>query len=408
MNKYIETLDSLIKTKRAKKKKEPSLQDKEAFRNAWIGLAVESNFNLSAEQFLYEGFGFCGATPFYSYLLKTENKLATLSALFRGKFYGKDSNVTFRLITHLLALMLNDDSPQKLLAILIRHFTGACVNKDNKPLGTADKTINKYFFAELSSDATLCPLANIGAEPAVIAKFVSIISPVLASVEQNNTPKNDGFAKNLKKIREWLAAYDDTNKTPSDKVNDQSNTVVAENKNDAELKDNSKDTKPEDTMSSELIGKLIETASAIKAELDSRKKRITDLEDELKNANTKLSNACQEISGQRLFIAELQGKIYADKNKIAALEQDAEQAKILIAKKDAAIADGKKMLEIRTLNQGKQKNELLQKLAAQIKVEYSDFMPVQNDPMSSDLCAIYKQQLLNIFEILEKGGMKIK
>lgn len=86
MEKYIEILDSLMKAKKEKKKKEPTIKEKEAFRSAWLSLVADAGLTGSAEQFLYEGFAFCGAEPFYAYLIQTEDQNATLAAMFSGKY----------------------------------------------------------------------------------------------------------------------------------------------------------------------------------------------------------------------------------------------------------------------------------------------------------------------------------
>lgn len=132
-----------------------------------------------------------------------------MTALFDGNFYGKDSSVTFRLVTHLLALMLNDDSPQNILPLVIRRFKGACVNKDQNRLGTAEKTMEKYFFSVLSPDAILYPLASIDVKPLLIKEFMSLVSSIMANIENSGDLK-DNVVKNIKKIREWFADYDDT------------------------------------------------------------------------------------------------------------------------------------------------------------------------------------------------------
>ena len=41
MDKYVETLDALMKAKKEKKKKEPTIKEKEAFRSAWLGLVAD-------------------------------------------------------------------------------------------------------------------------------------------------------------------------------------------------------------------------------------------------------------------------------------------------------------------------------------------------------------------------------
>ena len=142
MDKYIETLDALMKAKKEKKKKEPTIKEKEAFRSAWLSLVADTGLAGRAEQFLYEGFAFCGAEPFYAYLIQTEDQNATLATMFSGKYYGIDSNVSFRLVTHLLALMLNNNAPGNILAPIIKRLPGSCVHKEKKRLGTAEKTLD--------------------------------------------------------------------------------------------------------------------------------------------------------------------------------------------------------------------------------------------------------------------------
>ena len=73
MDKYVETLDALMKVKKEKKKKEPTIKEKEAFSSAWLSLVADTGLTGRAEQFLYEGFSFCGAEPFYAYLIQTED-----------------------------------------------------------------------------------------------------------------------------------------------------------------------------------------------------------------------------------------------------------------------------------------------------------------------------------------------
>ena len=161
-------------------------KEKEAFRSAWLSLVADAGLTGSAEQFLYEGFAFCGAEPFYAYLIQTEDQNATLAAMFSGKYYGIDSNVSFRLVAHLLALMLNNNAPRNILAPIIKRLPGACVNKDKKRLGTAEKTFEKYFLAELHPDVELCPLADIGTKPVFIKEFVLCVENKVFSGEHND------------------------------------------------------------------------------------------------------------------------------------------------------------------------------------------------------------------------------
>ena len=427
MNNYIEILDSLITTNKAKKSTDPSNQNKKIFFDAWIALAVESKFNDSAEQFLYEGFVFCGAAPFYSYLRQSEDKEATLSALFNGKFYGKDNDKTFRLLTHLLALMLNDNFPPEMLSDVIRRFVAVSKTKEKKTLVNLKKIIRKYFLNELSPDTNLCPLSSIEANSAPIKEFVIIISSAMTSFEQSTDSAKGKFAKNIEKVREWFAAYADTLKSSSKPEDNTETADATENNNGAESEDKLSEQKPENKLSeqkpedklseqkpedimsrfAELVAKLNRTAAVIQVECNLQKERIKNLESDLATEKNKLSDARKEISGQQFFIAKLKEKLSAAENEISALKEDVARQETLIAKKDAEIAARIKMADVLSRDKTKQADELLQRLTAEVKIEYRDFMEAQGIPMSCDLGENLRDQLQRVFDILEKGGMKI-
>ena len=77
-------------------------------------------------------------------------------------------------------------------------------------------------------------------------------------------------------------------------------------------------------------------------------------------------------------------------------------------KKDTEIAERTKLAEILSRDRSKQADETLQKLAYKIKVEYRDFADAQDVPMTCDLGENLRLQIQSIFDILEKGGMKIR
>lgn len=297
MDKYIETLDALMKAKKEKKKKEPTIKEKEAFRSAWLSLVADTGLVGRTEQFLYEGFAFCGAEPFYAYLIQTEDQNATLATMFSGKYYGIDSNVSFRLVTHLLALMLNNNAPRNILAPIIKRLPGACVNKDKKRLGTAEKTLEKYFLAELRPDAELSPLADIGTKPVFINEFVVLVSSIMDGIENAGSAKG-AVAKNIVKIRKWFADYDISQSVSADTKTDQvipeATTITEEKAKTVSVADNSQEEKvqtprvvvaqPEEKVPAdmiayltELLGKAAKVTTVVKAESTQQRVKIDAL-----------------------------------------------------------------------------------------------------------------------------------
>lgn len=426
MDKYVETLDALMKAK--KEKKRPTIKEKEAFRSAWLGLVADTGLVGRAEQYLYEGFAFCGAEPFYAYLIQTEDPNATLATLLGGKYYGIDSNASFRLTAHLLALMLNNNAPKNILALIIKRLPSACVNKDKKRLGTAEKTLEKYFLAELRPDAELCPLADIGTKPVFINEFVALVSSIMDGIENAGSTKGV-VVKNIAKIRKWFADYDISQSVSADTKTDQ---VIPEATKNTEEKtktisvaDNSQEKKvqtprvvvaqPEEKVPSdmiayltELLGKAAKVTTVVKAESTQQRVKIDALTLALEGEQNKLQGANQQISDLQDTITELRKKLSAAEGDIFALRQAVAQRDAVIAERDAEIAERVKMAEVLSRDRNKQADELLQKLASKIRIEYRDFVDALDVPMSCDLGENLRLQLQSIFDILEKGGMKIK
>ena len=428
MDKYIETLDALMKAKKEKKKKEPTIKEKEAFRSAWLSLVADTGLTGRAEQFLYEGFAFCGAEPFYAYLIQTEDQNATLATMFSGKYYGIDSNVSFRLVTHLLALMLNNNAPRNILAPIIQRLPGACVNKDKKRLGTAEKTLEKYFLAELRPDAELCPLADIGTKPVFINEFVALVSSIMDGIENAGSTKGV-VVKNIAKIRKWFADYDISQSVSADTKTDQvipeATKITEEKANTISVADNSQEEKvqtprvvvaqPEEKVPAdmiayltELLGKAAKVTTVVKAESTQQRVKIDALTQALEGEQNKLQGANHQIADLQDTITELRKKLSATEGDIFALRQAVEQRDAVIAGKDAEIAERVKMAEVLSRDRSKQADELLQRLASKIRIEYRDFVDALDVPMSCDLGENLRLQLQSIFDILEKGGMKIK
>ena len=428
MEEYIEILDSLMKAKKEKKKKEPTIKEKEAFRSAWLSLAADTGLTGRTEQFLYEGFAFCGAEPFYAYLIQTEDQNATLAVLFSGKYYGIDSNVSFRLVAHLLALMLNNNAPQNILAPMIKRMPGACVNKDKKRLGTAEKTLEKYFLAELHPDVELCPLADIGTKPVFIKEFVTLVSSIMDGIENTGSAKGV-VVKNIAKIRKWLADYDVSQSvstdTKPDRVIPAATTVTAEKTKIASVVTTPQEEQvqiskvivaqpeeeaPADMIAylAELLGKAAKATAVVKVESTQQRVKIDALTQALEGEQNKLRGAGQQITDLQDTITELRKKLAAAEGDIFVLRQTVEQRDTVIAEKDAEIAERIKMEDVLSRDRSKQADESLQRLASKIRIEYRDFVDALDVPMSCDLGENLRLQLQSIFDILEKGGMKIK
>lgn len=158
----------------------------------------------------------------------------------------------------------------------------------------------------------------------------------------------------------------------------------------------------------ELLGKAAKVTTVVKAESTQQRVKIDALTQALEGEQNKLQGANQQIADLQDTITELRKKLSATEGDIFALRQAVKQRDAVIAEKDAEIAERVKMAEVLSRDRSKQADELLQKLASKIRIEYRDFVDALDVPMSCDLGENLRLQLQSIFDILEKGGMKIK
>ena len=157
-----------------------------------------------------------------------------------------------------------------------------------------------------------------------------------------------------------------------------------------------------------MLSKAGKVATTVKTESAQQKIKIDALTQSLKDEQEKVHRANQRIANQQATIDELRKKLSDIEGDVFALRQDVVQRETVIAEKDVEIAERVKMAEVLSRDRSKQADESLQRLASKIRVEYRDFVDALDVPMSCDLGENLRLQLQSIFDILEKGGMKIK
>ena len=410
MNEYIASIETLFRTKKENNKKEPTLAEKSEFMTSWTKLVKENGYDGKAEQFLYEGFSFCGAEPFYQFFKQTSDQNSAVEQLFSGQQYGKDSKVTFKLITHLFALMLNDEAPSSILSPVIKHFPSACRNKEGKQLGTAIKTMEKYFLNVLSPAVELQPLTEINLNSEVLNSFICVFSSLIGELKQVNSLKEPAIS-NVEKIEKWARNYLDTTGN-----NAQGETQKeAEAASDMQVAGNpevpASAGKKKATVRLDSLQEVLIYAQALTTQLtrenEEQKQRIIELESKVHDNSLRLTEASQKLEVQQSTITGLNEKKIELEHQCRTLQYALEEKEKLLKEKDVEIAERIKMSEVLSRDRSKQAEESLQRIASNIKVEYRDFKDALDAPMTVDLGENLRLQLMSIFEILQKGGMKI-
>lgn len=371
-----------------------------------------------------------------------------MQSFFAGKMYGTNAETTFRLLAHLFALVLNDKKSVNLVPIIIMRFPHACFNKDKKRLGNIESILLNYFFAELDPNVRLVPLAEIGVKkPVYVVDFISAMKTALNKIDPSGLSKNK--LSNMAKVNQWIEEYyqsttkaekpeaaSSTEKVHADSVAKPVGDVTpiapeatapATDPHVVEVQPPvtaKKSAVPEEsagvipTVAEErpfdiaylidLLSKAGKVATTVKTESAQQKIKIDALTQSLKDEQEKVHRANQRIANQQATIDELRKKLSDIEGDVFALRQDVVQRETVIAEKDVEIAERVKMAEVLSRDRSKQADESLQRLASKIRVEYRDFVDALDVPMSCDLGENLRLQLQSIFDILEKGGMKIK
>lgn len=407
MSDLTKNLDNLLRERKESNKKEPSQSDKTSYTDNWMELVHQEGFSVDAEKYLYDGFWFCGSEAYYGYIKSSSIPTETLSSLFQGRYYGKDSNVTFRILTHLLALMLNDNAPSELLAPIIAHFPSACVNKENKRLGTAVKTIEKYFLGTISPSATFLPLSEIELSTGVKNMFVTTLASLLKDLTVSG-PVKANLAVPFQITLKWLGNYSpQLIEKYSASSSDTSKTEVADSLSTSfGSSDSSVQTGNESL--SQILVKAQTISSRLENEMAALKHRLLELQDKESSLTSRLNDAEKQIAEHQRELKEVHSQRFMLSQKCTQLESEAKEKDRIIMEKDAEISERIKMSEMLSRDRSRQADETLQRLASKIRIEYRDFEDAINAEMTVDLGENLRLQLLNIFEILEKGGMKIK
>ena len=419
----ITTLNDLIKEKREKKKKAPTAQDTKQFREAWVDLITSEGFTEQVEKYLYEGFFFCGAEPFGSYLYQTKEPHEVLTSFFSGKMYGTNMSDTFRLLTHLFALLLNAGAPQNVLVPIIKHLPSTYVNKENKRLGTAKKTMEKYFFSELRKDIELLPLETFEIKPIFIGEFAEMMKSIIYEIKEDAS-FSDECSFNIAKVQAWVVNCSIASErlTVSSITKTEKNITVEQADQKQQISPTSVHLPFQNTPSTEkpsesidmnaylmdLLKQVNKTACTINAENIQQKNKIMELTNSVRVEQEKLFLANQQMTEHQELVSCLRQQLADVEKDISTLKQTIIQKDIVLAEKETEIVERIKMSELLSRDRSKQADEVLQRMASKIGVEYRDFQDAVAIPMSCDLGENLRLQLQSIFDILEKGGMKIK
>lgn len=421
MENYIEKMDELIALKKVKGHK-ATKKENEEYASAWkILLEEEGGFSNKAEKYFYDGFLYTGSKPFVDWVLSSDAPFDALNCLFKGECYGKDTSATFRILINLLAqLIISETSEKNIICPVIKRMPQASKNKERKTIGDAHKTFKKYFVDELTPETSFPKLADLEIKPIVIKELSNLFDELIRRLDDSSLTKKD--IETLAAIFTWV--HPDTN---SDNTANTSTALsLVEQKEDEKAVPASQKTEESSPSSStepgitkdpyeqamEMIKEAFNLIAKLRADAKTADKNNTiyveDLKREVASLKTQVEAAKQREVSYEEQLTDRNHSISSLNLRIRELEQKLAQMAEQLSVKESEISQRTQMIEALSRDRSKQSEEQLHRLASKLKVEYRDFMDAESLEMNNDLGENMREQLKNVFAILNKAGISLE
>lgn len=193
-------LDELVKIK---KKGDKSKEVKSEYMNELLNLLMEEGLSDNAVKYIYDGFSFLGAIPFFEFL-KTETSQNIDQIYFQLKskrYYATYKEVTLKLILHLFSFFLNEKPEHTvILADMITIMPKLTKNRDGSMRNDLEKVLEKYLLAVLDNKAKLPEISTLDVKKASLFEF----RKMLYSGLKNYTSSKQLITNNMAKLHRWL------------------------------------------------------------------------------------------------------------------------------------------------------------------------------------------------------------
>lgn len=416
MESYIEKLEQLNAQKKIKGHKITKAES-ENFISAWQELiAADKAFTPRAEQYLYDGVVFSAAKAFASWVVSAEDKFGALACLFKGQLFGKDTVSTFRVLVSTLAYLVNSGVDEKnLVCPIMKHIPSASRNKEKKLIGDGHRIVLNYFISEVDNPDKLPMLSELEAEQTVIASFVEVFGELCNRIDESSLSKKN--KKMLTSVKNWL--HQETKDSASEQKGCEDG-----------LKENGdKQTKPEEVQSGkdkssyqegtdpfEQLTNALNTASLfvdqIRKSTEEQKISVLETIKKIRGENDLLRRQMETIMQRE----DALNRQLAEKNELILkrvaekeeLEKENNELSLTLSVKEEEIQQRRQMVEALSRDRAKQSDELVNRIASKLKVEYMDFKDAESMPMDSDLGENMRFQLKNVFLILKKAGIPLE
>lgn len=452
MEKYIEKLDELLQVKG----KDPNENQKTQYYTCFFSMLSENGLDETAFEYMDKGFRFIKMRPFKVFFTRAESekKPEILKRLFDSRFFNKDRGRTFSILVNLLAHFLSDNKvDDAYVRIIIKKIPEYCFNKDGEIQKNASSIILNSFYPDLLNINTNCEYDELFDDDNTRDIFERLIYESIQYAESRVKP-NARQKKGIELVKDWIPSsgggtvalenelpekMSETSENPVTSLTEfahvsfndvMSNTdnsevgagpVLPVNNNnvavdgdetaneengfeDRQKVKNSKDSTEEKAIPGFLINmfnKLVELNTSVQ-----RNNSITTaLMNDYRKLIDSLSGSIEREKSNSEYIRRQNIELLT-RNEI--LQKEVENLRVQIDQKDAEIDSIKAMSDLMEREDVRQYEERISRVSEKLRIEYEDYKSADSIPMSVELGENLRDQLGDIFDILQKEGFNIK
>ena len=414
-----ELLDKIEKTK-----KKPSDEEKVTFMEYWSEVAKTNEHR--AIRFLLRAYVYDASRIFFNYLMSVKNQdnYYKLLSFFIEEKYNKDEKNRLaycKILFELAAFYLEkEDASKEDLYKLLYIF-----DQTHKP--------EEYFYSSFIQnipqtivypDYSLLRLnyysaKNLNSSLLKIAK--DSIEYIQKSFKEKDQFKDDKekkfYEKKLEqkeeKIRrinvfiDWVSDADSKLILEKESVNQKENSCEI-NEKKTDITSSPSSSEKNDSLNIERFNELENSIKEKNTELEKKEDIIINLSrqiEEYKNISEKnLSRAITSEKKCASLTDEIE-KINKEKEELNNLISSMRESISLLKKE---IEERKNMNDVISSVESKKSDETMKKIASKLKIEYDEFKEAQAVEMSVELGEVLKDIISNIFDKLNKSGIKVE
>ncbi len=448
MDNHVKKLTGLLSLKKGGKR-EPNSLERKQFEASWTALVKESGFCTEAESFLYDGYTYCGAEPFYAYMKNAESSVDTLNKLYRGKKYRETCVNTSSILIHLFALSLNDSNRDiRVIVSLIQHIPTALKTKEDKLYGQAGRAFKKYLFDKLKPNITypdIPEMMEAGLREVSIRNFSNVLGEIIEKMDCSKFNKR--CQENIHSVEAWLSPLDSskpeislTTDSPSEagdvtkKAEISIGTSAEAGTDEIPVMQESPETpdsaQSEETPKADPVAASSEVdqekapenvpeSEVLQAELDHLKTERAALEQSLHEAGVQLrelqgiresleaeiAKLNRTLADREATITSLREQVKACESEIATLKNSVTAADKKASDLAADVSQRDGLIEMLRRDRSRQSDEAMKRLASRLRYLYMDYIDAKSLEMSEDLGENMRDQFGEVFKILISAGI---